>query len=116
MQGLEEVPVTGGLAALAAIVPVARGGILTLGSAAQGTCEAWLGPFAAAAEPPNKRALAAQAQAIRLQKFCQRQATPLATQAAWTYFRVSLTRALDFDLRMCPSAALSGAVRLHSET
>ena len=91
------------------IVPRVVGGLPLLGSAAQGDRETFLGPYARVAEPAMKRAREAAGVAERLCDLIAARPNEFALQAAWSILQKCVARALDFDSRLCPAWALSGA-------
>ena len=112
-EAAEGAPAAGDAAAgvhlLAEIIPRVRGGMMILGSAAQGEWEALLGPYSEIAAPAVARASSAAAVAERLAAFAKRRLDPNSLQVAWTILQKSVARALDFDTRLCPSWALHEA-------
>ena len=79
-----------------------------LGSAAQGQCESVLGPCAAMAEPACARVQKARVAMARLREAVAARVHEEADQAFWCVLVQSISRALEYDYRLCPWGHLGG--------
>ena len=73
-----------------------------LGTAAQGSMETALGPWAAMSRPAEKRAGAACRDLAKLEDMVRARVHDQADQAAWAILQRSVSRALEYDIRICP--------------
>jgi len=90
------------------IIPVSEGGLLLLGSAAQGAYSVILGSGGAVVKPAEERAKAAEEACARLVEYLGRRKDVHTHQVAWTLVQKTVARSLDYDMRMCPEEALAG--------